>query len=537
MEIDEMIDKKRWHQYEKKSLHEQYAEIMKKEDASAYEEQARIICNELGVPNDAHAFLGMDGDGKHTLEIPYDEITVPANLESYMYEMTGNMVSIDLDSIVKESGCMGAGTSGASNARYSDKTQKSITNELIDRIDNDLGEYGFDAVGYNEPDRAYWFIDDEYSEELRERIDGAIIPIGVQYELKPYYSGKSILTIRKNQTEKGRIDYEYDGIYAIPKTDADRIYSVVGMDVSPRFADLSDEELGIFEEGYEPTIIASFDNLEDAKQWVMNNNDKTKRVVGIRESPKSNTGVGYGFGQMVWTRKSKVKKYYVATRLHDYDDWAYHVHVKSGDLKDYGVPMEDIAEATSYASVESAQRAIDRLKRTFSGQFAICDEAGNPLEKSKVGKGIDSILNGDDEFRYSMLSRWKSDLEYYFGNGNRNESQLWAGSFRSQIDNMQRVYDALEVKPDWLTQDMIEDYIKREADGIGKSKVDKFRLPDDYPDNSTGEYILHRSINSESMYPKHFETEAEMMECINSMEKVGWKGRIEGKDAYYWMDN
>jgi len=86
-----------------------------------------------------------------------------------------------------------------------------------------------------------------------------------------------------------------------------------------------------------------------------------------------------------------------------------------------------------------------------------------PVEKSKTEKSIDDILNGEDSFKYQMLSRWKSDMEYYFGHGKRRESNLWGGNFRNLIDNMVRVRDSLSEKPDWLTDHDIEDYVKYQA--------------------------------------------------------------------------
>ena len=98
-----------------------------------------------------------------------------------------------------------------------------------------------------------------------------------------------------------------------------------------------------------------------------------------------------------------------------------------------------------------------------------------------MGK-IDSILNGDDEFKYQMLGRWKSDLDYYFGNGNRNAQYLWAGDFRTQIDYIERVYDSLAVKPEWLTREDIKAYLMKYADSERPSRgsMDAKERPKDY---------------------------------------------------------
>lgn len=64
-------------------------------------------------------------------------------------------------------------------------------------------------------------------------------------------------------------------------------------------------------------------------------------------------------------------------------------------------------------------------------------------------------------FDYMLLSRLKSDCEYYLGNGGRMEKVLWAGSVDAQIEKMKELHRILYVKPEWLTMEQIEDYARR----------------------------------------------------------------------------
>ena len=64
-------------------------------------------------------------------------------------------------------------------------------------------------------------------------------------------------------------------------------------------------------------------------------------------------------------------------------------------------------------------------------------------------------------FDYMMLSRLKSDCEYYLGNGGRLDKWLWAGSVDAQIEKMKEIHNKLYVKPEWLTMEQIEDYARR----------------------------------------------------------------------------
>lgn len=86
-------------------------------------------------------------------------------------------------------------------------------------------------------------------------------------------------------------------------------------------------------------------------------------------------------------------------------------------------------------------------------------------EESQV-TGIDSLLKGNSQFRYQMLSRMKSDCDYYLGYGNRNERDLWANSVEKQLDYMQKLYDSFPEgeKPEWITQEELDNYRVRMLD-------------------------------------------------------------------------
>lgn len=70
------------------------------------------------------------------------------------------------------------------------------------------------------------------------------------------------------------------------------------------------------------------------------------------------------------------------------------------------------------------------------------------------------ILKRDDEFRYKMLGRLKSDCEYYLGYGYRNSNRLWAGNESKQIEAMKALHNSFDdnEKPEWLTWEQILDY-------------------------------------------------------------------------------
>lgn len=71
-------------------------------------------------------------------------------------------------------------------------------------------------------------------------------------------------------------------------------------------------------------------------------------------------------------------------------------------------------------------------------------------------QSIDKTQPFEDEYR--LLSRLKSDCEYFLGTGARAEKHLWAGNVDEQIDKMRELYDLLPEKPEWLSKQDIDNY-------------------------------------------------------------------------------
>ena len=66
-----------------------------------------------------------------------------------------------------------------------------------------------------------------------------------------------------------------------------------------------------------------------------------------------------------------------------------------------------------------------------------------------------------DTADYQLLSRLQSDCDYFLNAGGRSEKHLWAGTVSAQIHKMRELYDALPVKPEWITSDAIDSYEQR----------------------------------------------------------------------------
>ena len=67
----------------------------------------------------------------------------------------------------------------------------------------------------------------------------------------------------------------------------------------------------------------------------------------------------------------------------------------------------------------------------------------------------------ENTFNYQMLSRMKSDCEYFLGAGNRNIKNLWALGIDEQITAMKATWKLLEEKPEWCTWEDILEYERK----------------------------------------------------------------------------
>lgn len=63
---------------------------------------------------------------------------------------------------------------------------------------------------------------------------------------------------------------------------------------------------------------------------------------------------------------------------------------------------------------------------------------------------------------YMLLSRLKSDCEYFLNHGGRSEKHLWAGNVKDQIEKMKELWNSFpkDKKPEWLSMEDIEKYEK-----------------------------------------------------------------------------
>jgi hypothetical protein len=70
-------------------------------------------------------------------------------------------------------------------------------------------------------------------------------------------------------------------------------------------------------------------------------------------------------------------------------------------------------------------------------------------------------LEKDNQFNYMLLSRCRSDLDYFFGNGQLYGSRLFYGEIGTHMREMINLWKSLPLKPQWLRATKLIQYKKR----------------------------------------------------------------------------
>lgn len=112
-----------------------------------------------------------------------------------------------------------------------------------------------------------------------------------------------------------------------------------------------------------------------------------------------------------------------------------------------------------WKDIELGDRETPSLYTSTGNDFD--GEPDCPINKEFVI--LTKYIKNNKRFEYMMLSRLKSDCDYYLGYGNRSNNALWAKDEKEQIEEMKKLYNSFEEheKPEWLTWEQILDYEKR----------------------------------------------------------------------------
>ena len=117
-------------------------------------------------------------------------------------------------------------------------------------------------------------------------------------------------------------------------------------------------------------------------------------------------------------------------------------------------------------------------------------------------QSIDKTQPFEDEYR--LLSRLKSDCEYFLGTGARAEKHLWAGSVDEQIDKMRELYDLLPEKPEWLSKQDIDNYERQMIESAQSKNNYEYHLGDTVYIGASEYEVLSFDDNRVMLYDPKF---------------------------------
>ena len=194
------------------------------------------------------------------------------------------------------------------------------------------------------------------------------------------------------------------------------------------------------------------------------------------------------------------------------------------------------------------------IKVDGSYEYYVMDDKGNTTKSYPISYGLVDEARSfipinesedQDEFNYMMLSRLKSDCDYYLGNGNRNPKHLWAGDEARQIAKMREFYDKVPEEPEWLTKEDIDDYEDKMINGSEDSPENHIENPTVIEDkDKINESELSEidkavsQINSKidelnSGKEDSFEVEADFKNFPKILSKLNKEDRLKGLMMLY----
>jgi len=92
----------------------------------------------------------------------------------------------------------------------------------------------------------------------------------------------------------------------------------------------------------------------------------------------------------------------------------------------------------------------------------------------KMDEPTTCLVNTNQEYMYMILSRLLMDANTFTQTEFR-QSNLWSVTCEQHITDMRYIWDHLEIKPEWLTEDELSQLFD---DMRKQDSLDKFIMPD-----------------------------------------------------------
>lgn len=162
----------------------------------------------------------------------------------------------------------------------------------------------------------------------------------------------------------------------------------------------------------------------------------------------------------------------------------YDSYADFSDLENVGIAYTTVTDEEIPIQV-NVDLVNYRVERYLDGQFLErrqYDSLESLIQNELTDLTFDDLISvseeelesiGASQDDYHLLSRLKADCDYYLGAGGRAEKHLWADSVEAQITKMRELYDVLPEKPEWLTEQDIDNYESQMTGGPELSQPQK----------------------------------------------------------------
>lgn len=213
--------------------------------------------------------------------------------------------------------------------------------------------------------------------------------------------------------------------------------------------------------------------FEDGKTYSVSEFDATMKQLDDERVSNRKEGLEKYGSEKAWEQQDE-QSYYASL---GYDKTSFTINLNDGTQETFrqdigdgdggvidfvkSIGRDDLAEILQNAV--AAEQQMTQAQETVQEQAEPAPEAPEPKENIQDTEQADTqSATNDHAYEYMLLDRLRSDCEYFLGTGETAENNhLWAGNPEAQIEKMQELYDMLPEKPEWLTQEDINQYAQQ----------------------------------------------------------------------------
>lgn len=207
--------------------------------------------------------------------------------------------------------------------------------------------------------------------------------------------------------------------------------------------------------------------IESGKTYSVSEFDATMKQLDDERVSNRKEGLEKYGSERAWEQQDE-QSYYASL---GYDKTSFTINLNDGtqetfrqDIGDGDGGVIDFVKSIGRDDLaEILQNAVVAEQQMAQEQAEPAPEVTEPKEDVQNTEQADAqSATNDHSYEYMLLDRLRSDCEYFLGTGETAENNhLCAGNPEAQIKKMQELYDMLPEKPEWLTQEDINQYAQQ----------------------------------------------------------------------------